>query len=390
MPLYSEQQRRALEVLGLVGLEEYHTLLRSLGEFLEAEVLPAAAHIDRSARFPRESLDKTFRQGVMALSLPPEYGGLGLPLPVYIAALELVAKACASTAISLSIHGTVCEGIRQFAGATLRRAYLPDLLAGRKLGAFALTEPASGSDARAMQTTAAPDGDSYRLNGSKMFITNGGVADVYFVFARTERRHTAFLVPSDTPGLQVGADIQKLGLRGSRTAPVTLTDCRVPRDYIVGREGEGFEYAKQMLYGGRITAAANAIGIAEAAYAKALQYSRDRKQFGQRLAKFQMIQEKLASILTELNAARLLTYSAALLKHKGLDFASESAQAKVFASEMALRACDAAIQIHGGYGYSDEYDIHRHWRDARLWTIGEGTSEILRLLIAREALGVAN
>ena len=370
------------------GADQYDALLDSIGIFVEKEILPDAKKTDQEQSFPRHSLNKLVRKGVMALPFPRELGGMGLPYPVYIAALEMVARACANTALQMDVQNMVCEGIRLFGEDRQKNELFlkQGLVEGRKLIAFALTEACCGSDAKAIRTQAVLSGDKYILNGSKTLITNPGEADFVLVFARTSKGISAFIVARETPGFNVTGIIPKLGFRGNKLSSVSLKDCAVPRENLLGEEGHGLEYSKQILNAGRMSIAAIAVGIAQAAYEKALYYSKTREAFGKSLSNFQLIQEKLADMITEINAARLLTYYAANLKEKGGPMVSEVSQAKLFSSEMALRVCDRAIQIHGGYGYTDGLDVHRHWRDARLLTIGEGTSDILRLLIAHLAL----
>ncbi|HXX53286.1 MAG TPA: acyl-CoA dehydrogenase family protein [Thermodesulfovibrionales bacterium] len=384
---YTQEQKNILSLL-LADRERYHSILISFGDFLEKEILPSARKIDQEELFPRESLNKVRDQKIMSIPFPMQYGGLGFPFPVYIAAVEMLAKACANTAIQVSVQGMVCEGILLFGDERQKKAYLKEkgLVEGRTLAAFALTEPACGSDAKAIQTRAVRSGNSYILNGTKTLITNPGEADVILLFVVTEKGISAFLVPSDAPGFHVMKDIPKLGLKGSRLSAIHLKDCKVEGNNLLGEEGKGLEHAKEILNEGRLTIGAIAVGIAQAAYEKSLSYSKKRNAFGQHIAGFQLVQEKIANMATEITASRLLVYSAAMLREQGKDTASESSQAKLFSTEMALRVCDNALQIHGGYGYVDAYDVHRHWRDARGLTIGEGTSDMLRLLIAHLAL----
>lgn len=381
--LFRRQHRDLIAMLYPGRLPEYSLLLESLGEYLEKEILPTARRIDEERTFPRENLDKLFKQGLTAMAFPVAQGGLELPYPVYVAAMEMVAMCCASTAISISIHGTTCSGIDSFGDDRQKEVYLKPMVAGLKLGAFALTEPHSGSDAGAVETKAQAKGGEYLLNGSKIFISNGGVADIYFVFASTEKGPSAFIVENGTKGLKFGRNMAKMGIRGSTLTEVFFEDCEVPRENLVGREGEGFNYAKEMLNGGRVTIAALSVGIAQEAFEKSLAYSRERVTFGKPIARHQMIRQKLADMSTAIGAARQLTYYAAWAKQSGADYGVLAAQAKLFASETALKVCDDAIQIHGGYGYTDGFDVHRHWRDARLMTIGEGTSEIMKLVISK-------
>jgi butyryl-CoA dehydrogenase len=384
---YRKEQRNIIEML-YSDSGAYHSLLESLGSFLEKKIMPGAKRIDHEALFPGDNLEKLAEKGVMALPFPEEYRGLGNPLAVFVAVMEMLAKACANTALQVDVQNMVCEGIRLFANESQKKEYLlkEGLVEGRKLIAFALTEPCCGSDAKSMETRAVLSGDAWVLNGSKTLITNPGEAAFVLVFARAEKGISAFIVPTGTSGFEVPTLIPKLGFRGNRLSAIRLKDCAVPRVNLIGEEGQGLEYAKGILNAGRLSIAAMAVGIAQAAYDKAIAYCRHRKAFGSSIANFQLIQGKLADMATGLNAARLLVYYAAHLSEKGEDAVSAISQAKLFASETALKVCDESIQIHGGYGYTDAFDVHRHWRDARLLTIGEGTSDILRLLIAHLAL----
>ncbi len=384
---YIKEQKNMIEML-FPDAGEYNLILESIGNFVEKEILPEAKKVDQEEKFPRQNLEKVAKQGIMAIPFPQDCNGLGLPYPVYIAALEMLARACANTALQVSIQGMVCEGIRLFGDDRQKNEFLKEkgLVEGKSLAAFALTEPCCGSDAKSIQTKAKLLGNTCVLNGTKTLITSPGEADIILVFARTDKGISSFLVPGETLGFNVAKVIPKLGFRGHRLSEVHLENCEVPKENLLGEEGKGLEYAKQILNAGRMTIAAIAIGIAQAAYEKSLLYSKERKAFGESISNFQLVQEKLANMVTEINAARLLTYYAAHLKDKGKNIVSEVSQAKLFSTEMALRVCNNAIQIHGGYGYTDEYDVHRHWRDARLLTIGEGTSDILRLLIAHLSL----
>ncbi|HLB71852.1 MAG: acyl-CoA dehydrogenase family protein [Candidatus Methanoperedens sp.] len=384
---YIREQKNIIEML-YKEAEEYNLILESIGNFAEKEIFPTAKKVDEEEIFPRQSLEKVSKQGIMAIPFPAEYNGLGLPFPVYINAIEMLAKACANTALQVSVQGMVCEGIRLFGNERQKNELLKEkgLVEGRSLAAFALTEPCCGSDARSIQTKAERLGNRFILNGTKTLITSPGEADIILLFAGTDKGISSFILPKETAGFKVAKVIPKLGFRGHSLSEVHIDNCEVPEENLLGEEGKGLEYAKHILNSGRMTIAAIAVGIAQAAYEKSLSYSKERKAFGESISEFQLVQEKLANMVTEINAARLLISYAAFLKGKRKNIASEVSQAKVFASEMALRVCDNAIQIHGGYGYTDEYDIHRHWRDARLITIGEGTSDILRLLIARLAL----
>lgn len=365
--------------------EDYSEILSSLGEFMETRILPSSARFDAGEQSIKKTRKELLDHGICGIPFPSEYGGLGLPFSVYANAIELLGTADASIALSLEIHNAVSEGIFQFGSEGQKKRYLPQLTSGERLASFSLTEPTSGSDARTMATTAKRIGDEYSINGSKMFITNAGEADQYLVFARTEKGSSCFLVEAPNPGMRFGEDLKKLGMRGSRTSEIVFSDCRVSSESLIGEEGQGVDYAKQILHGARIVVAALNVGIAQIAFEKAVAYSKQRKAFGQQISDFQLTREKIADMKTGISAGRLLYLYASRVKEMGLDFSSEASQAKVFATEMSLQVCDSAIQILGGYGYTTE-DIHRHWRDARLLTIGEGTSEVLRLLIARREL----
>lgn len=384
---YIKEQRNIIDMFHPVA-EEYHSFLGSIGFFFEKEILPGARRADEEEIFPRDNLAKVAERGIFGLPFPEQYKGAGKPFPVYITALEMLAKACANTALHVSIQGMICEGIRLFGDEKQKMRFLKEegLVEGRRLIAFALTEPCCGSDAKSIQTKAVFTGDRYVLNGSKMMITNPGESDFALVFARTDKGISAFVVPARTRGFNVMKAIPKLGFRGNQLAAIHIEKCEVAREDLLGEEGRGLEYAKHILNSGRMTIAAIGVGIAQAAFEKSILYSKKRKAFGESIANFQLVQEKLSDMAAQISAARLLTCYAAFLKEKGRDIALEASKAKLFSSEMAIRVCDHAIQIHGGYGYTDTYDIHRHWRDARLLTIGEGTSDMLRLLIARLAL----
>jgi butyryl-CoA dehydrogenase len=387
MPFYTEEQSKIVSNFFSNQAQEYNQLLESFGDFVEKEILPTAKTIDRQGVFPKENMEKIFKQGFTNIPYPEELEGLGLPYPIYVACMELVAKACASTAISLAIHGTVCDGLFQFGNRDQHEKYLRDLITGRKLAAFGLTESNAGSDARSMATRAELDsGGNWRINGSKMYITNAAKADYYFVFARTAKGFGALLVPKEAKGFSCGSNITKMGLRGSTLMGLNFEDVIVPKDNLIGVDSEGFEYAKKMLFSGRITIAALSVGIAQAAIEKTIAYTKERQAFGKRISDFEVTRAKIADMMTEINGARLMTYYAALLKGRRQEFGIEACQAKLYATEMALRVCNQAIQLHGGYGYTDEADVHRHWRDAKLMTIGEGTSEIMQVIISGKAL----
>jgi alkylation response protein AidB-like acyl-CoA dehydrogenase len=366
----------------------YDTLLASLADFIKREIRPGAAIIDREEIYPRENLYRLAERGVPALPFPEELGGGGLPYPIFVAVMEMLAAGCANTALQLSIQAMVCEGILLFGNESQKELFLRQsgLLSGTSLAAFALTEPSCGSDAKAIKTEARLSGDNYLLNGIKTLITSPGEANFIILFAVAEEGISTFIVPTTTPGFQVLKVLPKLGCKGHPLSTIRLENCRVPAANLLGTPGKGLNYGKHFLNCGRITIAALGVGIAQAALDKAVTYSKRRKAFGSSIAEFQLVQEKLADMVTEIQAARLLTFQAAQLKERGLDYTAAAAKAKLFSSEMAQRVCDKAIQIHGGYGYIDGSDVHRHWRDARMLSIGEGTSDMLRLLIAHLTL----
>ncbi|MDE1858295.1 MAG: acyl-CoA dehydrogenase family protein [Thaumarchaeota archaeon] len=385
MAIYSAEHRRLMEMLHPDHHREYSEVLSSLGGFMEKEILPLSPKLDAGEASIVEPRNALFEQGMTLIPFPVEHGGLGLPFSVYATAVELLGTADASVALSVEIHNAVAEGLLRFGDHRQRKKYLNAVITGKTLASFALTEPASGSDSSAMATTAEKKGGEYVINGSKMFITNAGEASLYLVFAKSKKGPSCFLLEAPRQGLKFGGDLKKLGMKGSKTAEVIFEDCRVPEENLVGEEGQGGEYAKEILHGARIVVAALNVGIAQIAYEKSVAYAKARKAFGKPVSEFQLTREKIADMKTGIGAGRLLYLYAARIKELGGDYASEASQAKVFATEMSLEACDDAIQIHGGYGYTTD-DLHRHWRDARLLTIGEGTSEVLRMLISRKEL----
>jgi alkylation response protein AidB-like acyl-CoA dehydrogenase len=388
LPLFSAEHKVLLETFYPSKHGDYAEILASLGGFMEKEIMPLSPKFDLGQEPIGPSRRRLLENGFCQIPFPPEYGGLGLPFSIYANAIELLGSADASIALSVEIHNAVAEGIFRFGSDEQKSSHLPLLTSGIKLASFTLTEPASGSDARTVKTTAKLLKDDYVINGSKTFITNAGEADLYMVFARTDKGPSCFLVDAPNPGMKFGGDMKKLGMRGSRTSEVTFEDCHVPASNLVGVEGKGIDYATQILHGARIIVAALNVGISRLAYEKALAYSKERSAFGRPISEFQLTREKIADMKTSINAGRLLYFYASRLKEAGMDYSSEAAQAKVFATEMSLRVCDAAIQVYGGYGYTTD-ELHRHWRDARLLTIGEGTSEVLRLLIASRELARA-
>jgi len=356
------------------------------------EILPQAAEIDRTHTFPRKIFSRLGELGLLGIMVPEEWGGAGMDALSYAVALEEIARACASTAVAMSVQSSLVAAPILKEGTDAQRArWLPDLAAGRKIGCFALSEPEAGSDAKAQRTRATRNGDRWVLNGTKNFITNAPVADLAIVLATTDpakggRGITAFLVPMESPGLTLGPPDDKLGIRGAPSAQVFLTDCAVGDDGRLGPEGEGFKIAMRALDGGRIGIAAQALGIARAAFEDAVRYARERKTFGLPIAEHQAIQFKLADMRTEIEAARMLLWRAAVKKDSGGAYSTDASMAKLFASEVANRAAKEAVQIFGGYGYLRDYPAERHFRDAKITEIYEGTSEIQRLVIASALL----
>ncbi|MEM7048068.1 MAG: acyl-CoA dehydrogenase [Acidobacteriota bacterium] len=368
--------------------EEQQLLKESVRRFAEEVVKPLAKEIDHSGEFPRANFDQAGELGLAGVCVPEEFGGAGMDTVSYCLAIEEISRVCASTGVILSVNNSlVCDPIEKFGSEEQKKEILTPLASGAQLGCFALTEPGAGSDAAALRTTAERDGDDYVLNGEKVFITNGTHADLALVFASVDltaghRGITAFMVPMDLPGLTRGGHEVKLGVNASGTTWLAFKDMRVPASHRLGEEGEGFKVAMSTLDGGRIGIAAQAVGIAQGAFEEACSYAQEREQFGRELAQFQAIQFYLADMATELDAARLLTWKAAWAKSNRKRYSLEAAQAKLFASEMAQRVTNKALQIHGGYGYTREYNVERFFRDARITEIYEGTSEIHKLVIA--------
>ena len=362
-------------------------MVRSLAR---KEFAPKAAQIDEEGRYPEENLKRLAELGLLGMLVPASHGGSETGTVAYAIALAEVAGGCASTAVGMAVTNMVGEGIHRFGSEEQRSRFLPALASGTVTGAFALTEPSAGSDAFGISTVALRDGDAYVLNGSKVFITNGSRAGVTIVMAVTEKepkkRISAFLVLPGMPGFSVGKPEHKMGLKGSDTVSLSFGDCRVPKRNLLGAEGEGFPIAMTILDGGRIGIASQSVGIARAALDAATSYARERRQFGEPIASFQAIQGMLADSATELDAAELLALRAAYRKDAGAPFTREASVAKVFASEAAYRACHRSVQVFGGYGYIREYPVERHLRDIKVTSIYEGTSEIQRIIIARDLL----
>nr|XP_061808154.1 acyl-CoA dehydrogenase-like [Nerophis lumbriciformis] len=372
-----------------IELSEEQKLLREeVRRFAEEVVKPKAKEIDEKGIFPRESYDLAGEMGLAGVFTPEEHGGAGMDSLSYCLVIEEISRVCGSTGVILSVtNSLVCDPLIKFANDEQKERFLKPLAAGEKLGCFALTEPGAGSDAAALRTTAVRDGDDYILNGNKVFITNGTDADLALVFASTDlelghKGIVAFIVAADTPGYSHGTHEYKLGVNASGTTELAFEDMRVPASQRIGGEGEGFRVAMATLDGGRIGIAAQAVGIAQGAFEEALAYSQEREQFGTSISSFQAIQHYLADMSTELDAARLLTWKAAWAKENQKRYTLEAAQAKLFASQMAQKVTNLALQIHGGYGYIREYNMERYFRDARITEIYEGTSEIQKMVIA--------
>ncbi len=371
-------------------LSEEHEMIRKMvRDFAKNEVAPTAAERDEEERFDRELFDQMAELGLTGIPWPEEYGGIGSDYLAYVIAIEELSRVCASTGVTLSAHTSLAGWpIFKFGTEEQKQKFLRPMAEGKKIGAYGLTEPGSGSDAGGMKTIAKRDGDHYILNGSKIFITNGGIADIYVVFALTDpeskqRFTSAFIVESDTPGFSVGKKESKLGIRSSPTTEIMFEDCRIPVENLLGEEGQGFKVAMQTLDGGRNGIAAQAVGIAQGALDASVEYARERHQFGKPIAAQQGIGFKLADMATDVEAARLLTYQAAWLESEGLPYGKESAMSKVFAGDTAMRVTTEAVQVFGGYGYTKDYPVERYMRDAKITQIYEGTQEIQRLVISR-------
>jgi alkylation response protein AidB-like acyl-CoA dehydrogenase len=372
--------------------DEQALLRRTVREFAEAEIRPHVMEWDEAQAFPMSLVPKLAGMGLTGIQFPEEYGGSAMSAVDYCICIEELARVCPAIALSVAAHNGLCTAhIAMFGTADQKRTFLPRLVQGEVLGAWGLTEAGAGSDAAGMRTSAVRDGDGWVLNGSKNFITHGRIGGVLVVMAVTDRARghrgiSAFIVEHGTPGMAAGKKENKLGMRASDTSEVILTGCRIPGSQLLGEEGQGFVNTLQVLDAGRIGIAALSVGLAQGAYEAARAYALERRQFGQPIAAFQAIQWKLADNATRLQAARLLTYRAAFMKDRGLRTTRESSMAKLYASEIAVRAAEDCVQIFGGYGFVKDYPAEKYFRDVKLLTIGEGTSEIQRLVIARQLL----
>lgn len=371
------------------GFSKEHTLLKQMyREFAENEVKHLAAEIDEEERFPVETVEKLSKAGFMGIPFPKKYGGEGGDNLGYAMAVEELSRVCATTGVIVSAHTSLgAHPIYEFGTEEQKQKYLVPLAKGEKLGAFGLTEPNAGTDASSQQTVAVLDGDSYILNGSKIFITNAGYAHTYIIMAMTDKSKgtkgiSAFIVDADTPGFSVGTKEKKLGIRGSATCELIFEDCRIPKENLLGKEGIGFKVAMKTLDGGRIGIASQALGIAQGALDETINYVKERKQFGRPIAAFQNTQFQLADMASKVEAARYLVYRAAHNKDKGLPYSYEAAMAKLFAAETAMEVTTKAVQLHGGYGYTRDYPVERMMRDAKITEIYEGTSEVQRMVIS--------
>ena len=383
-------------------LSKEHEMARQLfKDFAEKEVKPLAQEVDETETFPRETVEKMAKYGFMGIPVPKEYGGQGCDPLTYAMCVEEMSKVCGTTGVIVSAHTSLCcDPIQTYGTEEQKQKYLVPLAKGEKIGAFGLTEPGAGTDAQGQQTKAVLDGDEWVLNGSKCFITNGKEADVYIIFAVTgkiEKRGkfikeiSAFIVEKGTPGFTFGTKEKKMGIRGSSTYELIFTDCRIPKDNLLGKQGKGFAIAMHTLDGGRIGIAAQALGLAEGALETTINYVKERKQFGRAIGAFQNTQFQLADMATKVEAAKLLVYKAAMKKaayqkDPKISYSEEAAMAKLYAAEVAMEVTTKAVQLHGGYGYIREYDVERMMRDAKITEIYEGTSEVQRMVISANIL----
>ncbi len=374
-------------------LTEEQRAIRDLArEFAQKEIAPIAAQIDETGEFPSATIKKMGELGLMGIEIPPEYGGAGLDCVSYVLAMEEISKVCASHGTIMSVNNSLyCHGLKKFGTEEQRKKFLVPIASGKKLGAFSLTEPQSGSDAGNMKVRAAREGDAYVINGRKSWVTSGPAADYIILFVSTnpEMKHrgtTCFIADTTLPGFVKGKVEPKLGIRASATCEIMYENYRIPASYRIGEEGDGFKIAMTVLDAGRIGIAAQALGIAQAAYEASVQYAKERSAFGQAIAEFQAVQWMLADMAVRIEASRLLVYSAAVKKDRGEKFGTEASMAKLYTSETAMWVATKAIQVHGGIGYSKELPLERYFRDAKITEIYEGTSEIQRLVIARSVL----
>ncbi|SET66586.1 butyryl-CoA dehydrogenase [Oceanobacillus limi] len=372
--------------------EEQTMMRKMVRDFAQNEVAKEIPRMEAEDRFPKEILQQMGELGIMGIPIPDNYGGAGMDYTSYIIAIHELSKVSATLGVVLSVHTSVgTNPILYFGTEEQKNHYIPKLASGEYLGAFALTEPGAGSDVKGMRTTAKRDGDHYILNGSKIFITNGGYADTYVTFARTgdgsnPNRISAFILEKDTPGLHIGKKEKKMGLHGSSTVQLSFDQCRVPKEQLLGKEGEGFKIAMANLNVGRIGIAAQSLGIAEAAFEHAASYAKEREQFGKPIAHNQGISFKLADMATEVEAAKLLVYRAASFVQQGIPCGKEASMAKMYASKTAMKTAIEAVQVYGGYGYTEDYPAERFFRDAKITEIYEGTNEIQHMVIAKHLL----
>ena len=379
------------------SLSKKHLLAQSLFKsFAETEVKPLAQETDEEEKFPKETVEKMGKYGFLGIPVPKEYGGQGCDALTYAMCVEELAKVCGTTSVVVSAHTSLCiDPILTYGTEEQKQKYVPDLASGRKLGAFGLTEPGAGTDAQGQQTKAVLDGDEWVLNGSKCFITNGSYADVYIIIAVTgviEKRGrkvkeiSSFIVEKGTPGFTFGTKEKKMGIRGSATYELIFTDCRIPKENLLGKQGKGFAIAMHTLDGGRIGIASQALGLAEGALEKTIAYVKERKQFGRTISQFQNTQFQLADMATKVEAAKMLVYKAAMAKQTQKVYSVEAAMAKLYAAEVAMEVTTKCVQLHGGYGYIKEYNVERMMRDAKITEIYEGTSEVQRMVISGSLL----
>ena len=367
---------------------EQQLVQQMVREFAVNEVKPIAAEIDETERFPMENVQKMAKLGMMGIPFSFVVGGAGGDVLSYIIAVEELSKVCATTGVILSAHTSLCASVINEHGTPVQKEkYLADLCSGKKIGAFGLTEPGAGTDAAGQQTTAVLDGDHYVLNGSKIFITNGGVAETFIIFAMTDKSQgtrgiSAFIVEKDFPGFSIGKLENKMGIRASSTTELIMEDCIVPKENLIGKEGKGFGIAMKTLDGGRIGIAAQALGIAEGAFEEAIAYMKERKQFGKPLYTKQGLQWYMAEMDVKIEAAKQLVYKAAMRKQNGQPYSIDAARAKLFAAEVAMDVTTKVVQIFGGYGYTKEYPVERMMRDAKITEIYEGTSEVQKMVIS--------